>query len=311
MTNYQSRLGGLRDPKSTSSRLRCVFVFASLALLVHAVGCFDEPVPTDEKELVDAIFKAAKYESAARVQTLIEGGAPTNQPDLLGWTPLHYAVNRLHYSGFKEFDLIEVVAAAPDTEIDAIDNSGLSPVFLAAQHGSPEVLDILERHGALLARKDDHGFTLLMTAVVHRQASMVAHLVGKGVDIDARLPSGGTALFIAIRSQSSDMVSTLIELGAGVRGNNQANEPVIFAAALPNEDIVGLLIKAGADVNAVNRKTGLTPLHRAVTSGPKMITLLVKSGAKAGVPDKNGDTPLDFAEKLKDEDSIRLLREAH
>jgi ankyrin repeat protein len=41
-----------------------------------------------------------------------------------------------------------------------------------------------------------------------------------------------------------------------------------------------------------------------------MITLLVKSGAKAGVPDKNGDTPLDFAEKLEDEDSIRLLREA-
>jgi|GEM_PF-2447636 ankyrin repeat protein len=310
MTNHQSQLGGLPGAMSFPRRLRCVVVLASLALLVNAVGCFDEPVPTDETKLVEAIFKAAKYGSAARAQTLIEGGAPTNQPDLLGWTPLHYAVNRLHYYDFKEFDLIEVVAAAPNTEIDAIDNSGLSPVFLAAQHGSMEVLDILERHGALLARKDDHGFTLLMTAVAHRQPSMATHLVGKGLDIDARLPSGGTALFIAIRSQSSEMVSTLIELGAGVHGNDQANEPVIFAAALPNEDIVRLLIKAGANVNAVNRKTGFTPLHRAVTSGPEMITLLLKSGAKPGVPDKNGDTPLDFAEKLKDEDSIRLLREA-
>jgi ankyrin repeat protein len=310
MTNYQSPLTDLRGATLLSRRLRCVFVFASLALIVNTTGCFGEPVPTDEKKLVEAIFKAAKYESSVRAQTLIEGGAPTNQPDLLGWTPLHYAVNRLHYRDFKDFNLIEVLATAPGTKINAIDNGGLSPVFLAAQHGSTEALDILERHGALLERKDDHGFTLLMTAVAHRQLQMATHLVGKGLDIDARLPTGGTALYIAIRSQSSAMVSTLIELGAGVGGNDQASEPIIFASALPNEDIVGLLIKAGADVNAVNRKTGITPLHRAVASGPEMITLLLKSGAKAGLPDKNGDTPLDLAEKLENEDSIRLLREA-
>lgn len=288
-------------------------VAITCAAVLVAAGCFGDrigEIPSDSDELIDAIFHAAKWEGPARTQALIDAGAATNRADLLGWTPLHYAVNRLHRDDFQGEQVIEAIASAPSTKVDATDNSGVTPALLAARYGSIEVLDILERHGADLETHDDDGLTLLMTAVAHRKTDMARHLLEKGFDVDERLEAGGTALFIAIRSRFPEMVSLLIEHGASVSGNELANDPIIFAAALGSVDVVKLLIDAGANVNAVNRKNGLTPLHRAVASGPAMVELLLESGARPDVSDQDGVTPLDAAREVGDTEAIRLLSEA-
>ena len=104
--------------------------------------------------------------------------------------------------------------------------------------------------------------------------------------------SGATAdarLSLAAMEDDIATVRTLLNQGVDVNAPQGDGTTALHWAASRNDlEMTELFLAAGADVNAVNRKTGLTPLHRAVTSGPEMITLLVKSGAKAGVPDKNG-----------------------
>lgn len=310
MNNDRTRACAPRSvhPKSASWR-----VAVTCSVLALAVACLDDGVgeiPSDATELKDAIFHSVKYDNTKRIQALVDAGAPTNQPDLLGWTPLHYAVNRLHNPDFDEPELISVIASGPDTNLDAQDNSGLRPIDLATKFGSIEVLEILTKNGASLDLIDNEGLTLLMTAVKHQQVEMAEYLIKMGSDPNEQLPAGGTALFLAVRSRTPAMVALLLEHGADVHGNERADDPIIFAAALNNEDVIKLLVDAGANVNAVNRNNGYTPLHRAVASGPTMIELLLKLGARPSVSDQQGETALDLATKLGHEESIRLLSEA-
>ena len=54
-------------------------------------------------------------------------------------------------------------------------------------------------------------------------------------------------------------------------------------------EVVTLLIKAGADVNAKD-KYGVTPLHRAAAynENPEVITILIKAGADVNAKDSDG-----------------------
>ncbi|WP_245611047.1 MULTISPECIES: ankyrin repeat domain-containing protein [unclassified Wolbachia] len=61
------------------------------------------------------------------------------------------------------------------------------------------------------------------------------------------------------------------------------------------------LIKAGADVNAVERSSKFTPLHLAsMVSEIKIVEELVKAGAGVEQKDEFGKTPIDYAKNNKE-----------
>ena len=78
---------------------------------------------------------------------------------------------------------------------------------------------------------------------------------------------------------------------------------------------VRALIEHGADVNQVCRKSGSTPLHRAVTStgapgtagkqqeAIEIIRLLIAAGADPLISNKSGGTPADYVKN----EAIKLL----
>ena len=78
---------------------------------------------------------------------------------------------------------------------------------------------------------------------------------------------------------------------------------------------VQALIEHGADVNQVCRKSGSTPLHRAVTStgapgtagkqqeAIEIIRLLIAAGADPLISNKSGGTPADYVKN----EAIKLL----
>ena len=161
------------------------------------LGCFLAPVgdiPEDQGELDAALFHSVKHESSRRTRALIEAGASTSQRDLQGWTPLHYAVNRLHRPNDSQVGAIEALLDVPGIVMNPVANDGSQPMWLAAQHGSIPVLEMFASHGADLHDVDSSGFTLLMTAIRHRHIELARHLVDNGAEIEARLPGGGTAL---------------------------------------------------------------------------------------------------------------------
>jgi ankyrin repeat protein len=71
-----------------------------------------------------------------------------------------------------------------------------------------------------------------------------------------------------------------------------------------------LLIKNGADVNALDKRRW-TPLHHAVRAGrPAMVRLLIESGADMERRDRRGCTPLLMAARVGHLQEVRVLVEA-
>lgn len=85
-------------------------------------------------------------------------------------------------------------------------------------------------------------------------------------------------------------------------------DPLISAVAGSDAEIVALLLKAGADVNATD-EDGFSPLAAAIRrSDPKKMALLLNAGAKTDWKFK-GMTPLGLAEDSQaSQEVIELLK---
>lgn len=109
------------------------------------------------------------------------------------------------------------------------------------------------------------------------------------------------------RSQRKRLVA-LLRAGADIHAaDNNGVTALHHAVRFRNPLAVKTLIEHGADVNRACRKTGSTPLHRAVmstgapgTAGKRaearqIVTLLLAAGADPSIRNKSGKTPGDYA----------------
>jgi ankyrin repeat protein len=108
-------------------------------------------------------------------------------------------------------------------------------------------------------------------------------------DVDGNRP-----LLIAAARGDLTMIRLLLKYGASPRvWDLRPYTPLHFAVESSRLDIVDLLLKAGADVNAVRGEHGESPLHVAARSGDTaMILFLVKHHAKLDVGNGGEGTPL-------------------
>ena len=75
--------------------------------------------------------------------------------------------------------------------------------------------------------------------------------------------------------------------------------PLHYAVKNDNKTAIRLLLKAGANPNALETSYGNSPLHYAATLGvEELIRPLVASGGKLELPRKNGDNSLDIFKKF-------------
>jgi ankyrin repeat protein len=72
--------------------------------------------------------------------------------------------------------------------------------------------------------------------------------------------------------------------------NDLGKQPMHYAVYYKQDDALGLLLDAGADVNAADN-TGMTPLHVAAMMGRKATLWLLANGADLEQPDVFGDLP--------------------
>jgi ankyrin repeat protein len=152
----------------------------------------------------------------------------------------------------------------------------------------------------------------------------VKEMVTHGADVNLPLKKGvsnrgvlsrpGATPFLAAASTADvSLLRKLLELGADPRRTNaQGSTPLLAAAGVgvgaheeaPGTEpevleTVALLLKLGADVNAVD-KNGETAMHGAAyRNHPKVVRLLAEKGARIAVwnrPNKTGLTPVVIAE---------------
>ena len=123
-------------------------------------------------------------------------------------------------------------------------------------------------------------------------------------------PSPALAIWNAAELGRIEVVRQHLAAGTDVndRGGITGLTALHQAAFHGHTAIARLLIGAGADVNAANRR-GETPLHSTVYWGHREIAgLLIANGAAVNAKLENGQTPLDWAVQLGASEMAEFFR---
>jgi ankyrin repeat protein len=138
---------------------------------------------------------------------------------------------------------------------------------------------------------------LLLTAACSQKADFLAAMDQRSTDqIRALLKSGANpnqldglnrpALILAIMKKRPEVVDLLLDSGANAKSEYEGVPAIMFATAQPpcSAQIVGSLLKRGAEPNVRENHSGATPLMQAAASGAeRCVELLLKAGARVNV----------------------------
>lgn len=174
------------------------------------------------------LLAAIKAGDRQSAQVLLDGAGSVDASEPDGTTALHYAV--LNNDAELVQDLIALKA-----DINARTRYGITPIYLAAQNGNADILAALLKAGA--------------------SANEVYH-------------EGETVLHTAARTGNPQAVELLLEAGAAVDAREEwhGQTPLMWAMAQKHVDLLPLLLKHGANVNAISN---IEEWERQVTMEPR------------------------------------------
>lgn len=143
--------------------------------------------------------------------------------------------------------------------------------------------------------RDSDGRTTLRQSVFREDLEMIRHILDCGVNVNDCDDNGTTALMQAAALQSDEEVELFLERGADTKMIDVEQNTCLhyfFRDTMSHDvgnNVVDLLLKAGADLEALNGY-GDTPLMEALQSySPHITKLLLQRGAAVDVKARNND----------------------
>jgi ankyrin repeat protein len=282
---------------------------------------------------------AARNGHEAVVKLLLENYADVNSKDKYNRTALSWAAIQGHDVVAKllleksvdvdwkdgEFGLTPLLWAARNghealvklllgrgVDVDSKDRDGQTPLSWAARNGYESVVQLLVEKGATLDSEDNSSRTPLSWAAQNGHEVVVQFLLEEGAVIDCKCDKERTALSYAASGNHVAVVRLLLDEGAEGTEIDTLHHAVITG----EEDIVGLLLDQGADIDA--RAPGFaidpgdsskwTPLQSAAARGHvELVWLLLKKGANVAARDAKERTAKCLASEYKFEDKLKEL----
>ena len=149
----------------------------------------------------------------------------------------------------------------------------------------------------------------LAEAVRHRDAKAVAALLEQGVDVNAPLEYGTTALHWAVHLDDGTTVGLLLAAGARVNAvDRQGVTPLWLACTNRNVQIVEQLLKAGANPQVALSGGGTVLMRAAQTGHAEVVSLLLAHGADVNATEhERGQTALMWAAAEGRAEAARVL----
>ncbi|XP_039644604.1 ankyrin-3-like isoform X17 [Perca fluviatilis] len=191
--------------------------------------------------------------------------------------------------------------------IQAVTESGLTPIHVAAFMGHDNIVHQLIHHGASPNTSNVRGETALHMAARAGQTNVVRYLIQNGARVDAKAKDEQTPLHISSRLGKQDIVHQLLANGACPDATtNSGYTPLHLAAREGHRDVASGLLDQGASLGIITKK-GFTPLHVAAKYGKiEVANLLLQKNAPSDAAGKSGLTPLHVAAHY-DNQKVALL----
>lgn len=121
---------------------------------------------------------------------------------------------------------------------------------------------------------------------------------------------GFTPLTLAIKKGNVDLVKILLKNGANVNAKNDLNNtPLGRAAEHGNKEIVEILIRNGAKINARNYLKQTAFILAAMYGRTDVVRILFENGAHINAKNFLGETALNRALYYKEKETIKYLNE--
>lgn len=234
---------------------------------------------------------------------LLEGDVTVDLCDANGKSPLFLAAQYGHT------DIIQVILQSGG-KADLCDKTGASPLFEAALGGHTESVRLLLKNKAKIDLCDNFGTTPLSAAAENGQIDVVQQLLQCQANVDICRDDGVSPLYIASYYGHLEIVRLLLKHSSNVDVcENHGESPLYVATLNGHTDIVKLLLYSNANINLCN-KVGICPLYLAAFDGNKdIVTLFCQYQPTACIDLKNeyGKTPLYVAARNGHTDIVGLL----
>lgn len=147
-----------------------------------------------------------------------------------------------------------------------------------------ETVPALQAEGMDFRSRNKNVEAILFGALSHSDAKVVRDLIDKGINLRVRTYWGRTPLMIAAMRGLPDMVGILLKARADVSAASENGETVLmYGSSSGDADVVRQLLKAHAIVNG-RSKVGNTALMAAAAAGnPEVVAILLHAGAGVNV----------------------------
>jgi ankyrin repeat protein len=237
-----------------------------------------------------ALIYAARANSRATVQVLLDAGADVNQVSGYGWSPLLVATQNRYYQ-------LGSYLMEKGADVNLANKGGWTPLYLATDNRNIEGGDYPVRQSDM----DDLAYIkLLLSRGANVNARMIDSTETRTVFTNQWLDErGATAFLRASQSGDLELMKLLLAHGADPKISTNLNVNALQVAAgigwvegvtsehSPQETLeaVRLLLDLGIDPN-IQSLTGRVALHGAAHKGAtEVVKLLVARGARMDVRD--------------------------
>lgn len=135
----------------------------------------------------------------------------------------------------------ELIAAGED--VNRGNDGGWTPLHVAVEYGSPELVDLMIDAGAdVNARNDTHSTPLHVAIWARRRSGISKLLIDRGAMVDAVNRSGKTPLHFAAAQNDPYNAETLLKAGADLhRQDNEGRTPGEIARKNGNAGVNGVI----------------------------------------------------------------------
>ncbi|XP_067685531.1 serine/threonine-protein phosphatase 6 regulatory ankyrin repeat subunit A-like [Haliotis asinina] len=238
------------------------------------------------------LMLAARFGKMEMFNFLLKTGANISKEDDDGENILHKSCKG------GNVDIVKDVITHRVLYVNSTDNNGITPLMLAAGYGNKVVFQLLIDRAADTSAKDDTDRTILHWACEGGNVKIVKDLLTQcTVDINSNDRKGMTPLLFAAYHGKSDVLGLLIKKGANALAVDHRKRNILHLSCTGGHvDAVWYVLNhTSVDINGKDH-TETTPVLLAAYHGEiKVFDILVENGADLTAVDKYGDNILHCA----------------